>query len=420
MKTEGVDLSEWLFLIVVASLPVMQPWALQFRQYAIPPADFLFVVAAIAAAVAIVTGRKTVRFSSTLVMLALYALALTTSAARSPDRLRSLIKLCGSIYLIGLAVLTMLHVTSVSALRRVTTAWLTGTAISIVAAFAGLALFAIGLRDPHRNIILSIHGSLPEGAYPRIMGLFLNPNMFCAYLVASLAIVVAVWRVGWIGQSGFVALAAGVTIAAFFSLSPGIGGLLIVGAFAVWVCYRDRRPRIVRAAVLFSVIGAIAFLAAITVSPSRDPARAFVPSSRVMTWTGALETAKAHPWFGRGLGLDAVALGYRNSSGIYEWLTDAHNSWLSILAQTGVFGLVAFLGVAIVLLRGTLPFSLDRSTGTLRAGLTMAFVAGFLYQSLSGSFENTRHVWVLIGLLAAANELHASVERANPGPPAPT
>jgi len=30
---------------------------------------------------------------------------------------------------------------------------------------------------------------------------------------------------------------------------------------------------------------------------------------------------------------------------------------------------------------------------------------GFLYPSLSGSFENTRHVWVLFGLLAAVREL---------------
>jgi O-antigen ligase len=420
MKTASVDPSEWLFLVLVASLPVMQPWSLQFRQYTIPPADFLFVPTALAGALAIMTRRKTVRFSSITGLLVLYVLALALSAAQSPDRLRSVIKLCGSIYLIGLALLSMLHVTSLAALRRATTAWLAGTAISVVAAAAGLVLFAIGLRDPRSNIILSIHGSLPEGNYPRVMGLFLNPNMFCAYLVASAAILVAVRSAGWIGRPAFVTMAAGVGVTAFFSLSPGIGGLLIVVAFAVWLHDRSERPQIVRAVTVSSAVGAVALLLAIMVSPSSDPSHRLVSSSRMLTWTGAIENAKSHPWFGHGLGLDVVAIGYRNSSGIYEWLTDAHNAWLSILAQAGVFGLVSFLALVIGLLKGTVPFSIDRSLGTLRAGLTMAFVAGFLYQSLSGSFENTRHVWVLIGLLAAANELHVSVERVNPGPPAAT
>ena len=45
--------------------------------------------------------------------------------------------------------------------------------------------------------MLSIHGSLPEGGYPRVMALFLNPNMQSArYMVASLALLIAAMRLG--------------------------------------------------------------------------------------------------------------------------------------------------------------------------------------------------------------------------------
>ena len=48
-----------------------------------------------------------------------------------------------------------------------------------------------------------------------------------------------------------------------------------------------------------------------------------------------------------------------------------------------------------------------RMHGTAKdvTGVMVAFATGFLYQSLSGSFENTRHVWVLIGLLGATQVL---------------
>ena len=419
-----VTFSERVFLTLVAVLPIMQPLNIQFRGYTIPPADFLFLVAAPAAAFSVLSGRTPPPRSPALWALGLYGVAFCASAAASADRAHSFLKLLGTFYLIGLAVLTIFHVRSVEALRRALFAWLVGAGVTVASAFAGVVLFAAGVTDPHVNLFLSIHGSLPEGGYPRVMALFLNPNMYCAYAVASLAILITVKQAGWLRRSA-PALAGAMIVAAAFSLSPGLGGLLLVIAFGAWCEWHRSRPRLVRLAIVGCAIGAALFLLATTAVPASGGSLSMWrlrPSSRMLTWIGSFHTFLAHPWLGKGVGLHVVEIGYTNPSGVYEWLTDAHNTWLSVLAQEGIAGFAAIVSIIVVLLRGT-GFSMTTREGVVRTGLTVAFATGFLYQGFSGSFENTRHVWVLIGLLAASRSLadrQASVALSKPGPPAAT
>src|SRR5262245_14513593 len=176
-------ISEAIFLVLIAALPVMRPVILELGRYQLPAADFLFVAAALSAAVSVVAGRRTVPLPRILGWLACYGLALSLSAILSADRARSAIKLAGDFYLLGLASLVLFHVRTVDALRRALLAWIAGAAITVAAAATAILLFVAGFQNPYRNPLLSIHGSLPEGRYPRVMGLFLNPNMYCAYLV---------------------------------------------------------------------------------------------------------------------------------------------------------------------------------------------------------------------------------------------
>lgn len=214
-------------------------------------------------------------------------------------------------------------------------------------------------------------------------------------------------------------------VAAAFSLSPGLGGLLLVIAFGAWCEWHRSRPRLVALAIVGSAIGAALFLLATIAVPT--PGAPFSlwhlrPSSRMLTWIGSFQTFLAHPWLGKGVGVDVVEIGYVNPSGVYEWLTDAHNTWLSVLAQEGIVGFAALVSIVVVLLRGT-GFSMTSGERVLRTGLMVAFATGFLYQGFSGSFENTRHVWLLIGLLAASKALaegQPSVAPSKPGPPAAT
>ena len=132
-----ITMSERLFLVVVASLPIMQPWSFPFRGYTLPATDFIFLVAAAAAAWAWLRGRATLPRSPVLGALAIYGLALCAATAASTNRAHSVVKLIGSVYLIGLAALTMFHARSMDAFRRALIAWLVGTVITIAAAGAG-------------------------------------------------------------------------------------------------------------------------------------------------------------------------------------------------------------------------------------------------------------------------------------------
>ncbi|HLF06056.1 MAG TPA: hypothetical protein VI893_02585, partial [Thermoplasmata archaeon] len=62
--------------------------------------------------------------------------------------------------------------------------------------------------------------------------------------------------------------------------------------------------------------------------------------------------------------------------------------------------------IVYYLVRGVLPIDPSNTPhAIMKTALAAAFLGGFLYPSLSGSFENTRHLWVLFGLLAAVREL---------------
>jgi len=79
-------------------------------------------------------------------------------------------------------------------------------------------------------------------------------------------------------------------------------------------------------------------------------------------------------------------------------VSDAHNVFLNVAAQAGLVGLAGLLMLMAYAMR------LSRANSVaLVLGLT--FLNGFAYQGLTGSFEDTRHLWVLFGILIAAARL---------------
>ena len=90
-------------------------------------------------------------------------------------------------------------------------------------------------------------------------------------------------------------------------------------------------------------------------------------------------------------------------------LTDAHNTFLSVAAQSGVFALIALVIICWTAIRRTLRPSGQRSL--IHATLGAAFISAFIWQGLIGSFEETRHLWVLIGMILG---LSASMPKPQP------
>jgi O-antigen ligase len=394
-------------------LPVVEPLNIKLSGLVVQPADIIFVGAALMWVVALAGKRAKIRWSWFYLPLALYLGALVVSTLASENLRFSALKLLGEIYLLGLAVLTFNLVTSMAALRRVAAAWSTGTAITVIAGVLGILLFYAGVRDRSINIALHGYGSLPPGNYPRIDALFLYAAMLCNYLSVSFMIAVLMRSLGWRRSYWFRLLLPGIWITAFFTLTPGLGGLALSAGLWAWLRSKETAHR--RAGQLALIGGcaiALAFFISAAVklfSTDRQLApvaeRRLMASHRANAWRTAYETFIKHPLSGRGVGMDVAASFYVTPSGHAELLTDAHNTWLSIAGQTGFIGLLAFTSLVLYLLKGLGPLRISGQPGaTIKTCLTIAFIDAFLYQSLTGSFEDMRHIWVLIGMLAAARE----------------
>jgi O-antigen ligase len=407
-------LDEWLYLVLVALLPIMQPFNGTFLGHFVYVADFVFVAAASAWLIAVAARRAEIRRSWFYLPLALYFGALIASALTSVDPRLSGIKLVGEAYLIGLAVLTFNLVSSLPCMRRAAKAWLAGTAITVMASMVGIGLYSAGVRDHGINWALAGYGSLPPGNYPRIRGLFLNMNMACNYLCVSFYLALIARSLGWLDPLRFRLLAIGIWISSVFTFSPGLGGLSLGTGLWIWLSHRgtDRR-RTGQVALVIGIVSALLFLVATAISPiSRGQSGLFLPvlgrwiqpSPRLLCWQTALDTFMRHPILGLGVGTDVSSADYLAASGVMQHLTDAHNIWLSVAGQEGIVGLAALIGIVLFLGKGLKSsHGVWATDAVIRVGLAIAFVDAFLYQGLAGSYEDTRHLWVLMGLLAAAN-----------------
>ncbi len=95
--------------------------------------------------------------------------------------------------------------------------------------------------------------------------------------------------------------------------------------------------------------------------------------------------------------MDVAQVKYETLSGRKQILGDAHNIWLNVAGQTGLFGLAALMLMMIFLLKRSRFRLIKGDEGhCLRVGLSCAFIGAFVYQGLAGSFEDARHLWVLI------------------------
>ena len=401
-----VSISGWLLVALIVALPLMKPAV----AYPLVASDLIFVLLAAALAFEVATQSYRFEWHASFAVLLIYWLGLAASLTASADMTASAFKLATQAYLVGLAAATILVARSQAMLRRLVLAWL--AAAAVVAGLAIISLLAF-LVAPAGGIYGYSHfhfGTLPPGDYPRLSLTFFNANMACNYLTASLGLLFVAWHQQWLSARASWALLIGIVAAAISTISPGLGGVALALGVGYWLL---RGKRLALAA---GALAAAAFLLAAAFTPFLHPTAPFVnelagigiaPSGRYLTWSAAWEEFRRYPFFGHGIGIDAVSVHYRDPSGNLQQLTDAHNVILSIAAQAGLAGLA---GLAI-LIAYALKITFSQSTEPSRMlclGIGITFLNVFLYQGLTGSFEDTRHLWVLFGLLVAAARLPVS------------
>lgn len=422
--------ARFLLLLLVFSTAFMQP-PIDLLGFTTVPTDFLFLLLAPAFAALVIAGRVPWAGDRAYWFLAAYFAAMLLSAlAAGAGGLRTVAKLASEAYLLSLPVIVAGLIRGEADLRRALRAWLAGSAVVGPVCLAALTLFYVDPESPLLAPLTFGPGTLPAGHYPRMNLTFLNANRLCNYLTVSLCILLAAHRLGWIRNPAAGLLLAGILLAALFTLSPGLGGIGLAAGLWCWLSLKDGSPGLARLGLAAGSAAALLFVAAMAVTPILHPTAPFLiqvpgtdlvlaPAGRLMTWIGAARNFLADPVVGRGIGQDAILVPYVSPSGENQRLTDAHNSFLNLAVQCGIFGLAAFVALLAHIARRTFPLSLaGGGAGVVRVGLGLALLNGLAYQGLGGSFEDSRHLWVLLGLFLAASRLERTAPAAGHVPAA--
>lgn len=403
----------WLFCGYVVVLPIVRPLSVAWDGVLIQFVDVFFLLIFLIWLGGVLTWRIEFPNSPLVFSIGILLAAFVVSTVFSVEPFKSSLKLIGIFYLAAIALVAGSVSRDPAAFRRIVFAWLIGTAAVVLGAFSGLASFLLGSVDPGTNFFLSHQGSLPAGNYPRIRSFFENANMMANYLNVSLLFALMAGAFGWLRNSLVVLLVAGISVAAFFTLSPGIGGIFLSVSIWIWATQLNT-SRLTRnsAFVAGSLLAAFIFLSTVVSPASLFGAKGelkpvsdwhFQPSVRVSVWNDSIGRGIENPFVGRGTGTDAANTYYRTVSGQGQLIRDAHNAWLNIFGQAGLIGLAAFLYFCFNLWR-ICRFDVDQDNeiAVVLVGLSCAVVGAFFYQNLFGSYEDARHLWVLIGMLAVS------------------
>lgn len=399
-------------MLFVFSLPFMHH-SVRVGGLAAVPSDFLFLICGAAFVLALLRGETRLRWHGFFWLVAAYFAAMVLSALTAADPARSALKLATQVYLLILPVLVYNLVQSLADIRRIFTWWLMGSAVVGLVGTVTLIMFYAGVEPARLSFSLHEHETLPPGDYPRLQATFLYPALLGNYLTVSLLMLLAARRIDWVGLPLFALLLILGGATAAFSLTPGLGGIALGLGLWWWLSRRHSKPKTARLSLIGGVGAALSFILVATVTPiihSTAPflidlpgfEQPFAPSVRMLTWIESVRNFMESPLLGRGIGDTGLYVHYIGPSGTHHYLTDAHNVYLNILVQCGLVGLLALLALILRVARDTRPIQFDdTASATLRLALGIAWLNAFAYQGFTGSYEDARWLWVLLGLLLA-------------------
>jgi O-antigen ligase len=349
------------------------------------PTDLVFFVVI---ALALVTGRFDIRrVPAAVVGIIGTFLALNlVSAVEVVDVERALTFFATTLYV---AVFGLWVAGWVASRRRARIA--TGGYLVAAVVAASLGLLALFLPVPGRDLIVA------EG---RVVALFKDPNVFGAFVIPAALILVEETLRPRLFQlrrvlKGLLLLV--LALGVLFSYSRGAWANLAVGLAMLLLVLALRRGggRKVVLALMLVLVAGVLVAGAVSVSGSGDflAERARVQSydaDRLGAWLAGLEPAQRYP-FGVGPGqFEALAS------------ISAHSTYVRVLAEQGLPGLIAFSALMIFTLGAALGNAVaGRDTYGIGSAALLAAWCGLTVNSFVIDTLHWRHLWVVAALIWA-------------------
>lgn len=257
----------------------------------------------------------------------------------------------------------------------------------------------------------------------RIYGTFIHPNALGVYLVLILSVFVC-QALAHSGKRKFVSLlivaASGVLLAGTLTRIAWIGAvvvLLVVGAL------RSRALLVIASFLVVIVAGTVPFISARLADPLGGSF-----ADRIGLWRGLL-----YEWADltrNDAGIIPVTLNRLGGlgPGIVAALTTpgrgvpyaAHNDYLRVLVEYGLFGLGLFLALHLLLFAfafRTWKMTTDKAMAAVAlsfVALTVAYPIMNLTENIFAATQNQIYFWSLAGLTVAVSRLSPRAEASNP------
>lgn len=418
MKFSYENILSALLILLVFSLAFVYPFFPIYNQR-IPFTDFIFIAVFLVWTFGILTKRLSIKFHFFFLLSAFYLFALFISVIFSANPRSSFFKFLGEVYLVFLTIIVFNFAENLERIKNLTLAWLCGTLVVLLLGIFTIFLFYSGVENSLLDIFQNHYGTVPVGNYPRIKLTFFHSNMLCNYLSVSLLLTIAAGKLGWINSHFSKVLIGLILLISLFTFSPGIGGIALSLGIFHWLYFKsESKFAFAKISLTGGISIAFVFIFLLIFAMQSHPDAPFVlkipfiekeffASSRIMVWSATLENFQNNFWTGIGLGEDVCRVRYLNPSGVLEDLRDGHNTILNVSAQSGILGFVAILIINIYLLVKIFSFKeINSQSGLLYNCFGIAILSAFIYQGLSGSYEETRHLWVLCGLFLAMDKFN--------------
>lgn len=350
-----------------------------------------------------------------------FLLACFLSILQAGDLTRAIEVFVFTVFVILVGVLVVNLVNSKDKLQQIITMLFTITLIiclfalyQFVGDMIGLSPALTGLKVGYTKIVFG---------FPRVMAFFNEPLYLADFLFIPLGIGIALFfaNINIIKRSYLWFLIVLMLIVFILTVSRG-AYLGLVAMALVFLIFMIRKifawkHIIVGVMIILSVgAGTLFFL-------SKAQPRAFEEfighvtvqdfssgestQGRLQAYSKAIDIWKSHPVLGIGVGnYGPYTKGFPDSKTVTGWDV-VNNEYLEIMAETGTVGIIAFALIIIVLFwRGIIAYFLshDEFLKVILVGLFAAFIA-ILVQYNFFSTLYIMHIWVLIGLIIAVENL---------------
>jgi len=272
---------------------------------------------------------------------------------------------------------------------------LVATLVALAGAFAAIGISQLWTEDLYLARDLEVANAYTS--YFRTTSLFSDSSIYGRQLVVAIVVLVAALWLGRIGYRLGAALIALLWAGLYFSYSQSSMAALVVSVLALSLVAADRLGR--RVLAVGTVVIAVA-ATALVVTTVRDHTAQRFTSGRSTLVESAWRVFVDHPAVGVGVGAQPKASKEARGGRRETEKNASHTTPLTVAAELGVVGLLAYL--ALLAGAARLLLAVVRRDRALGLGLASAFLLLLVHSlAYSGFFEDPT-MWGILAVAAAA------------------